>query len=147
MGEASVKRSSRRGFMGKAMGAAVAALGGLGAFVAGGFLYPVPPAKQRPMFVRREREIEPGKPIELRHPNGRKVLLIRKPDGELMAISTVCTHLGCTALYRPQKQDFHCPCHDGYFDADGRPVAGPPQRPLATYAVEVRNGLVFVDFG
>jgi Rieske Fe-S protein len=33
-----------------------------------------------------------------------------------------------------------CPCHEGYFDLEsGRPLAGPPRRPLPRVLVEVRG--------
>jgi Rieske Fe-S protein len=34
----------------------------------------------------------------------------------------------------------HCPCHEGLFDlGSGRPVAGPPRRPLDLVHVQVRG--------
>jgi cytochrome b6-f complex iron-sulfur subunit len=48
--------------------------------------------------------------------------------------------------YRPQKKVFECPCHQGVFDADGNPTAGPPVSPLNKYETEVRGGKVFVQF-
>lgn len=36
-----------------------------------------------------------------------------------------------------------CPCHEGWFDAaSGRPLAGPPPRPLVRVSLEVRGGVV-----
>ena len=38
----------------------------------------------------------------------------------------------------------HCPCHNGYFDlATGRPIAGPPRRPLPRIKLEVRDGVIY----
>ena len=37
-----------------------------------------------------------------------------------------------------------CPCHDGMFDmATGRPLAGPPRRPLPQIVLDVRDGQIF----
>jgi Rieske Fe-S protein len=37
-----------------------------------------------------------------------------------------------------------CPCHEGVFDmASGRPIAGPPQRPLARILREVRGDDIY----
>ncbi|PWT83540.1 MAG: (2Fe-2S)-binding protein, partial [Blastocatellia bacterium] len=37
-----------------------------------------------------------------------------------------------------------CPCHEGSFDlASGRPIAGPPRRPLPLVRLEVRNGQIY----
>jgi Rieske Fe-S protein len=39
--------------------------------------------------------------------------------------------------------EFECPCHEGLFNLEGRPIAGPPDRPLARIEVEVRDGMVW----
>ena len=46
----------------------------------------------------------------------------------LYAISTTCTHLGCTVGIT--AQGFACPCHGSRFDANGRVVGGPAPRAL-----------------
>jgi cytochrome b6-f complex iron-sulfur subunit len=46
----------------------------------------------------------------------------------LYAISTTCTHLGCTVAIT--AQGFACPCHGSKFDPTGRVVAGPAPRAL-----------------
>ena len=116
------------------------------AFIGGGFLYPVPKKKQPPLFVCMESEVPDKKPLEIEDLRGRKVLLMRKPGGKIVAISTVCSHLGCVVFYRPDKKHFECPCHQGYFDENGNPIAGPPQRPLEHFKTEVRNGKIFIQF-
>jgi len=43
-----------------------------------------------------------------------------------------------------EENRIHCPCHQGYFDlASGRPIAGPPRRPLARILLEVRGGAIY----
>ena len=44
--------------------------------------------------------------------------------GEVRALSSVCTHMGCTLHYRPEWQDLRCPCHGASFDLDGRLANG-----------------------
>ena len=44
--------------------------------------------------------------------------------GEVRALSSVCTHMGCTLQYRPEWQDLRCPCHDASFDLAGRLANG-----------------------
>jgi cytochrome b6-f complex iron-sulfur subunit len=46
----------------------------------------------------------------------------------LYAISTICTHLGCTVA--ATAQGFACPCHGSRFDATGRVIGGPAPRAL-----------------
>lgn len=58
-------------------------------------------------------------------------LLLRRGPREFVAFSQRCTHLACAVQPEPGGERLHCPCHRGYFDAaDGRPLAGPPERPL-----------------
>jgi nitrite reductase/ring-hydroxylating ferredoxin subunit len=44
--------------------------------------------------------------------------------GEVRALSSVCTHMGCNLLYRPEWRDLRCPCHGASFDLAGRLANG-----------------------
>jgi len=136
----------RRSFLGKLCGGALGLLGVLAAVVGGGFLYPVSRRKPPAQFVCLESMLLEGKPHEIKDPAGRNVLLMRKSGGTVMAVGTVCSHLGCAVFYRPNLNQFECPCHQGFFDGDGNPVSGPPQRPLDRFPVEIREKKVFVQF-
>lgn len=71
-------------------------------------------------------------------------ILVNLPGKGLVAYSDVCTHLSCAVLYQPENQQFHCPCHEGYFDAyTGNVLAGPPTRPLPIIQLEVRANTVY----
>lgn len=39
--------------------------------------------------------------------------------GTIRALSSVCTHMGCTLKYRPERSDLRCPCHGASFDLSG----------------------------
>ena len=75
---------------------------------------------------------------------GTAAVLIRKQDGSLLALSAVCPHLGCIVQWEKVKQEFICPCHAGYFTADGEVISGPPPGPLARLPFAVANGTVTV---
>ena len=73
-----------------------------------------------------------------------RCVLVRTTAGTLVAYSQVCTHLSCAVIPRPELHRILCPCHDGVFDlATGRPIAGPPQRPLARIRLAVRGDRVY----
>jgi len=56
-------------------------------------------------------------------------------NGEIVAQSLVCTHLGCTIT--ESATGFDCPCHGSRFDEDGNVLAGPAQKPLRNLRVEL----------
>jgi Rieske Fe-S protein len=71
-------------------------------------------------------------------------LLLRLSDGRFVAYDQQCTHLQCPVLPRLAEGKLHCPCHNGWFDAEsGRPIAGPPRRSLPRITLEIRNGQIF----
>jgi Rieske Fe-S protein len=71
-------------------------------------------------------------------------LLIRTPEGELVAFSQKCTHLACAVVPRMDEGVLHCPCHEGYFDLrTGRNLAGPPPRPLPRIVLEIDGDDVY----
>lgn len=45
--------------------------------------------------------------------------------GTVRALSSVCTHMGCSLHFRPDWQDLRCPCHGASFDLTGRLANGP----------------------
>ncbi|MPW15511.1 arsenate reductase (azurin) small subunit [Paraburkholderia sp. CNPSo 3157] len=48
------------------------------------------------------------------------------PDGDIVAYSAMCTHMGCPVAYEPTTKIFKCPCHFSMFDAEkgGQMIAG-----------------------
>jgi nitrite reductase/ring-hydroxylating ferredoxin subunit len=71
-------------------------------------------------------------------------LLLRPNDRTLVAYSQECTHLSCAVVPRLERGELHCPCHVGAFDlATGRPIAGPPRRPLRRVTLEIRGGVIY----
>lgn len=72
-------------------------------------------------------------------------LLVRTADGEYRAMSAVCTHLNCTVQYRSDVREVWCACHNGFYDLNGRNVAGPPPRPLESYVVHINGDDVVVS--
>ncbi len=74
---------------------------------------------------------------------GGPCLLLRPDERTLLAFGQKCTHLGCAVTPDADGRRLFCPCHNGLFDAaTGRPLAGPPRRPLPRIALETRDGIV-----
>jgi Rieske Fe-S protein len=71
-------------------------------------------------------------------------VVIRTGNRELVAYSQKCTHLACAVRPLVDRAMIHCPCHEGYFDlASGRPLAGPPRRPLRLIHLQVRGNEIY----
>jgi Rieske Fe-S protein len=67
-------------------------------------------------------------------------VLLRLAEGEAVAFSQKCTHLGCVVYHEPEEQRWHCPCHEGNFElVTGAVISGPPTRPLGRIDVESRD--------
>ena len=69
-------------------------------------------------------------------------------DGARMiyALSTVCTHLGCTPNWLEGEQKFKCPCHGSGFYKTGVNFEGPAPRPLERVGIRLaEDGMLEVD--
>jgi nitrite reductase/ring-hydroxylating ferredoxin subunit len=103
---------------------------------------------ERPLPEKRiatEREVLPGGVVEFRYPtDDDPCLLIRLGDGRLVAYGQQCSHLSCAVIPEPERGHLRCPCHNGHFEInEGRPIAGPPRRPLPRIRLEVRGGVIY----
>jgi cytochrome b6-f complex iron-sulfur subunit len=64
----------------------------------------------------------------------------------IYALSTTCTHLGCTPNWLENDKKFKCPCHGSGFKISGVNFEGPAPRPLERYAIQrTEDGQILVD--
>ncbi len=64
----------------------------------------------------------------------------------IYALSTVCTHLGCTPNWLEGEQKFKCPCHGSGFYKSGVNFEGPAPRPLERVGIRLaEDGMLEVD--
>merc|ERR1712070_838001 len=69
-----------------------------------------------------------------------------RDDESIFALSTVCTHLGCTPNWLPAESKFKCPCHGSGFRMTGIHFEGPAPRPLERFKISLANdGQILVD--
>ena len=85
--------------------------------------------------------VEVGGTFLFRYPgDDDPAILVRLTDADVVGFSQKCTHLGCVVFYEHDQQRWHCPCHEGNFDArTGAVLSGPPTRPLGRIDLEVRD--------
>lgn len=154
----STGESARRGFL-KAIvatltGGIAAALAGVvgGAAVGPSF------ARAFPRWVRAGRlddfETDIPTPVTLRitRQDGyletvdqQVVFVTRSASGTVQAVSSSCSHLGCSVAFDRQKEQFLCPCHLGSFNLDGSVAGGPPPKPLEQLTIRVEKQRLFVQ--
>ena len=73
------------------------------------------------------------------------VWIVRETTG-FYALSTVCTHLGCTPNWLQADEKFKCPCHGSGFVITGINVEGPAPRPLERYKIMLaEDGQILID--
>ncbi len=95
--------------------------------------------------IARLADVPVGGALRFAYPGPEDFCLLLRPDEKtLLAYSQRCTHLSCAVQPDLAARRLLCPCHHGEFDlGDGRPVAGPPRRPLPRIRLEVLDGVVF----
>jgi cytochrome b6-f complex iron-sulfur subunit len=74
-----------------------------------------------------------------------KFYLVRLADGGFLALSSRCTHLGCTVPWNDKEKTFPCPCHASTFDLRGEVLSPPAPRALDLFPVVIEGGIVKVD--
>ena len=74
-----------------------------------------------------------GKLVEI---NGTKAAVYRDERGALHALSSACTHMGCTVQWNGAAQSWDCPCHGGRYRPTGEVLCGPPTQALRRLRTE-----------
>jgi cytochrome b6-f complex iron-sulfur subunit len=108
------------------------------------FLFPnvlsEPPSKFK---VGDPQQYEDGKVVERFKDQGTWIV---KNGGIIYALSTTCTHLGCTPNWLEREAKFKCPCHGSGFKITGVNFEGPAPRPLERWAIGIaEDGQIVVD--
>ena len=71
----------------------------------------------------------------------KKVIVANSGNNVFVALSSECTHDGCTVTYNATSNNFPCPCHQSLFSSTGTVVNGPATTALKSYPV-VKEGNV-----
>lgn len=94
------------------------------------------------LILCRSEEVAPNQARTALY-QGRPTVVLRLDDNLPRAFDAVCTHLGCTVLFDPEKMVLHCPCHGAEFDpSSGAVLRGPATRALSPIPVQVRNDTI-----
>ncbi len=81
-------------------------------------------------------KLKAGEPVTFAYPDASSPCTLLKmgapveagvgPERDIVAYSTLCTHMGCPVAYDAQSRAFKCPCHFSTFDAEkaGQMICG-----------------------
>ena len=83
--------------------------------------------------------------VDTRFKERYQVWIVRDEE-KIYALSTICTHLGCTPNWLEAEGKFKCPCHGSGFYATGINFEGPAPRPLERVGVSLaEDGQLLID--
>lgn len=136
--------SSRREFLRRA--AALTAMGVLAPGCAS-----VVAARVRPVDGRVRLDLAehpglsgPGGFLRLQPEGFSTQVYVLSTDEGYVAVSPICTHLGCTVEIQGARLE--CPCHGSTYDRGGRVLRGPAERPLRSFPVRGHaDGSIEID--
>jgi cytochrome b6-f complex iron-sulfur subunit len=122
----------------------------LGLTTLASFVYPLtkyfsPPAEEKAakqlVFSRKDIAVGDAKEVVF---NNTPCVVINRPDKGFVALSRVCTHLGCLVEYQKDKKRLLCPCHAGTYDLAGSVTSGPPPKPLLQFPLKVEGDSIII---
>jgi menaquinol-cytochrome c reductase iron-sulfur subunit len=98
-----------------------------------------------PIDTVQKAVVDVGRGDWARSVDQKAVYIWRRTGDDVVVYSRNCTDLSCPVTFDAKSECFFCPCHGGIFAKDGRPLAGPPSRPLYRFAYRIRNAAIEID--
>jgi cytochrome b6-f complex iron-sulfur subunit len=135
-----VNRRSFLSYIGKGSGLVIllSSIGGIGKM----FMPKVSPDPSKQFKIGRADTFTKGQVVSFPDKN----VLVRYDDGGLVALSMVCTHLGC--IVKEEEGLFKCPCHGSQFLENGKVKQGPAPQALKWFKLsKAADGNLVVDTG
>jgi arsenite oxidase small subunit len=105
--------------------------------------------------LARLGDLKVGQPVTASYPDASSPVIVLKlghrvdggvgPDGDVVAYSSFCTHMGCPVSYHADRKVLACPCHFSSFDPahGGLQIIGQATTNLPQIVLEARNGEVY----
>lgn len=64
--------------------------------------------------------------------DGKRVAAFKDEQGNVHAVSAVCSHMGCVVGWNETDKTWDCPCHGSRFELSGEVIHGPATQPLGS---------------
>ena len=71
-------------------------------------------------------------------------IIINTGSGTYSALSSICTHQGCSVEYNSTTGNVQCPCHGSEFATTVSVVKGPAASPLQKFPVSVSGNILTI---
>jgi len=71
------------------------------------------------------------------------IVVSKIAENEFVALSSICTHLGCRV--RKSRDGFDCPCHGSRYNLNGEVINGPAAKPLARFPVHQEGNELVIE--
>ena len=72
------------------------------------------------------------------------ILVVNTGTG-FIALSSICTHQGCTVAYTPSTGTIQCGCHGSQFATTGSVINGPATLPLQSHPVTKAGNVLTIS--
>ncbi len=73
------------------------------------------------------------------------IIIANAGGSNWVALSSICTHNGCTVGYSSQNKNFPCPCHGSVFNTNGSVANGPATVALKQYNVTKEGNILTIS--
>ena len=75
---------------------------------------------------------------------GKPVIITRKDDSTVVAVSSKCTHLNCE-VDLPEEGVLNCNCHGSKFTVDGTVIKGPAKKHLREFKTVLSKDTITIE--
>jgi glycine/D-amino acid oxidase-like deaminating enzyme/nitrite reductase/ring-hydroxylating ferredoxin subunit len=69
--------------------------------------------------------------------DGKRTGVYRDDNGQIHAVDTTCTHMGCEVSWNSGDRTWDCPCHGSRYSYSGEVIEGPAKKPLKRLEINI----------
>ena len=73
------------------------------------------------------------------------IIFVNTGSGNFVALSSICTHEGCTVGFDSPSGNIKCPCHGSVYATTGIVITGPAPAALKSYTVSKASNVLTIS--
>ncbi|HBE41656.1 MAG TPA: hypothetical protein DDW27_10720 [Bacteroidales bacterium] len=74
----------------------------------------------------------------------KEIIVVNTGNNVFIALSSKCTHDGCSVTYNAANKNFPCPCHQSLFASTGAVINGPAATALKSYTITKAGNILTI---